>query len=89
MDDIDDQHVNVLGTLQFTVLRGGGLWFQRHFQKIFQFIVAVSVIDGGNQEYLEKTLLYTMLTIGIKDNRNELKSIHCLIQMASVDGAYY
>jgi hypothetical protein len=33
--------------------------------------------------------LYTMLTIGIKDNRNELNSIPCLIQKAPVDGAYY
>jgi hypothetical protein len=30
-----------------------------------------------------------MLTIGIKDNRNEIKSIPCLIQKAPVDGAYY
>jgi hypothetical protein len=54
MDDIYDQHVDVLGTLQFTVLRGRAYGVQRHFKKIFQFIVAVSFIDGGNRSTWRK-----------------------------------
>lgn len=53
MDDIDDQHVNVLGTLQFAVLRGRAYGFNATFKKYFSLSwLSVLLMEGVPGENL-------------------------------------